>query len=163
MAKTNDFSMKFNNKEYVRFRKYFPPGDDVTLIVLKGHLLIEENLYVMIAEKFERPLCLKKAQLSYSKLKWIAEGLFYKPFEKWLWNAINIINQTRNELAHKLDTPKLQQQLDELFQVMENDCPINGFFTHSKSKNMAELLRRAISDIIFYLWAMRKDKVIGNT
>jgi hypothetical protein len=154
--------MKFSNKEYSRFRKYFPSGDDITLIVLKGHLLIEENMYELLAEQFERPRCLKQANLSFSKLRWVTEGLLYKPFDKWIWEAIGILNQARNELAHQLDTPKLQRLLEALFQIMKKEYPINGFFAHSKSNKKAELLRRAMCDIIFYLWCMEKNETSND-
>jgi hypothetical protein len=146
------------NGDYAKYKKHFPPGDDVTLIILKGHLLIEDYMYQLLAEHFERPMCLKQANLSFSKLKWVTEGLCYKSFDRWLWNAIGVVNQIRNALAHELEPRGHVEQLNKLFQIMRNECPVNGFFAHAKTKAESEMLRRALADILFYLLAMRKHE-----
>lgn len=148
-----NFAMK---DDYATFKKYFPRNDDVTLIVLKGHLLIEEYMYQLLSAHFARPSCLKEARLSFSKLKWITQGLCYKPFDKWLWDSIGVVNQIRNAFAHKLEPDGYEGQLDKLFQIMKTKCPINGFFSHARTKDSSELLRRALADILFCLVAMRQ-------
>lgn len=146
------------NGDYAKFKKRFPPGDDVTLIILKGYLLIEDYMYQLLAERFEQPLCLKQANLSFAKLGWIAEGLCYKSFDRWLWNAIGVVNQIRNALAHELELRGHEEQMNKLFQIMKAECPVNGFFAHAKTSGKLELLRRALADILFYLLAMRQHE-----
>lgn len=146
------------HKRYARFRKHLPKGDDLTLIILKGHLLVEEHLYDLVSQHLERPLCLKKAQLSFAKLRWIAEGLTYDSADRWVWRAISQLNTIRNDLAHSLEPPNFEKKLQELFRIMDDECPIDAFYAHAEQASEAERLRRTVADVIFYLMAMQPEE-----
>jgi len=54
---------------YERMRRLLPRSTDLVVIVLKGHLLIEERLEAIMQEQVQHPASLKKAELSfYQKL-----------------------------------------------------------------------------------------------
>lgn len=100
-----------------------PVGDDLTLLVLKGHLLIEEQLNERLKEVARKPDALNKVRLSFSALIQICRALFYgqNRAEEWFWSALVKLNRIRNDLAHRLETPKLIAELEEMLETLERD------------------------------------------
>lgn len=93
-----------------KFDKYFPKSSDITLVVLKGHLLIEENINVLIAKHCWLPENIKKANLqSEQKIK-IAQALSHFYAIPYFWQSITSLNSLRNELAHNLDSDKIRSK-----------------------------------------------------
>jgi hypothetical protein len=81
---------------------------DGTLLVLKGHLLIEEALYRMICTKLPQPEFLNKANLRFSQLLHIARALY--PDDEVpaaVWETVEALNTLRNRLAHHLEPSDL--------------------------------------------------------
>ena len=52
----------------------------------------------------------------------------------------------------------LDKKLQQLFRIMDDECPIEGSYAHAKHGSEAERLRRTVADIIFYLMAMHRDE-----
>jgi hypothetical protein len=85
---------------------------DGTLLVLKGHLLIEEALYRMVCTKLLQPQFLNKANLRFSQLLHIARALY--PDDEVpaaVWETVEALNTLRNRLAHHLEPSDLRSLL----------------------------------------------------
>lgn len=82
---------------------------DPTLIILKGHLLIEKLVRRFIVSRLPNPDALeKKISFNASQCIAIAESMCLINEEpQWLWLQINELNTIRNKLAHKLVNEKL--------------------------------------------------------
>jgi hypothetical protein len=61
------------------------PHQDLTLIILQGHLLIEEQLLAAVYESVPFPNPIREGRLRYRDLSAIAKALFYRSDEQWLW------------------------------------------------------------------------------
>jgi hypothetical protein len=86
--------------------------EDGTLIVLKGHLVLEELLRMKVEAAVRQPEHLARANLSFFQVLCIARALFGNDVRsqigagghiKSAWDVIEAWNQLRNRLAHKLE------------------------------------------------------------
>lgn len=95
-----------------RIRKHMPDGEDITLIILKAHLLVEELLDEIIGEYCRNKQALKNVQISFSvKLK-LAEALSGRDDLSHGWKMVEKLNSLRNALAHSLEHPLEKRRLD---------------------------------------------------
>jgi len=90
--------------------KHLPTGD-LSLIVLKGHLLIEELLHDVVANRTKNRQSVIDARLGFFQLAQIAKALTYEKGFDPIWEAIFALNSLRNTFAHTLDTPDLEKKL----------------------------------------------------
>ncbi len=95
-----------------RFFTLLPRDQDLTLVILKGHLLIEEQVRQIIDERVKKPDALTDARLSCSQAICIAES-FFSEEEKYIWNAFKKLNKIRNELAHKTEPIGVDDRIDD--------------------------------------------------
>ncbi|MDD5058641.1 MAG: hypothetical protein PHQ60_12295 [Sideroxydans sp.] len=86
-----------------RYFEHLPPADDLTLLILKGHLLIEELLRQLVDQALIKPMALKDARLETHQCICLAEAMFYDRVPSWLWDALKKLNSIRNKLAHNLN------------------------------------------------------------
>jgi hypothetical protein len=86
--------------------------EDGTLIVLKGHLVLEELMRMKVDAVVKNPEFLARANLSFFQLLYIARALFPDDARTQLsrgdravnlWEIIEAWNQLRNQLAHRLE------------------------------------------------------------
>lgn len=98
-----------------RFLRYMPRSDDLTLVTLKGHLLVEEEINAILSMKLREPKALFSARLSFSQrlavLKALSGSGADQPFR---FAAIDRLNTLRNQLAHNLD-PEEVERLAKMF------------------------------------------------
>lgn len=85
----------------------FPSGAEISLQLLKGHLLIEELLRDIVLAKVARPEVIDASNapsFSCSQVICLAEALCPSdPDGAWIWEAVRKLNAARNKLAHRLD------------------------------------------------------------
>jgi len=92
---------------------------DGTLLVLKGHLLIEEILYNEVSARLAHPEFLDKANLRFYQLLHLARAIFELPTadEKRnkridiMWDGIEALNTLRNRLSHRLEPTDIENLL----------------------------------------------------
>lgn len=99
------------------FRQAIPalgnkPGD-VTLSILKAHLLFEEMLRQYLVKSLPNPKALEGSRLSFIQLVAVARS-FSREVEpdSWLWVAIQRLNKLRNILAHELAGDTLIKEVE---------------------------------------------------
>jgi hypothetical protein len=103
-----------------RFRRHMPRSGDLTLIILKGHLLVEEQLNAFIAAHMQRPEELDSARLSFSQRVALAKAL--APSRSKHFDAVNKLNRLRNDLAHRLESQDRDRLIEE-FALPARDEP----------------------------------------
>jgi hypothetical protein len=121
-----------SHREIEAFRRFvtmLPHGQDPVLVVLKGHLLIEEQLRQIVDEHVKRPKALMKAQFSCSHVICLAEAFCDDRAASWLWESLRNLNSLRNDIAHKIEPKKFQERLARIVSsVGENSVFAGGGF-----------------------------------
>ncbi len=102
--------MHIEEIEYVdskeRVELYIPLDTDAELMILKSHLLMESLLDAFIYSRMDNPKKLKDARLTFHQKTILASAMCGEEEYDWLWNAISLLNKTRNKLVHNLDIGK---------------------------------------------------------
>jgi hypothetical protein len=98
------------------FTKHFSKvPDELALIVLKGHLLVEQSLTGIISHYTQPSADLANVNFRFAQKVALAKALvptFFFPLE--FWEFVNLLNQMRNDLAHQLESKKREQHLGSL-------------------------------------------------
>ncbi len=115
--KTNTDATHSDRVKY--FMKYLPQTDDVIVIVLKGHLIVEEILNEILKSHCQNYASIYEANLSFYQKAHVAKALL-SGFDEFVFPAIFLLNRLRNDLAHNLDSRK-------------RDSLIESFIKESKS------------------------------
>lgn len=105
----------------VQIERHFPRGDDLTLIVLKGHLLVEEQINGLIGDNVidERPLA--KARLSFAQRIALVRALVPRSrISSLKLDAAEKLNSLRNELAHNLSSEKTEKKVIRFLEIIED-------------------------------------------
>jgi hypothetical protein len=118
-------------------------GDDVVLLVLKGHLLVEERLNEILASSVAQPLVLQRANLRYHHLATFCEALSRSADQSWVWESIYHLNRLRNDLAHKLESGKRDQLIENFLKPIEEIRKM-VYSEWKKEKGLADRLRSAL-------------------
>lgn len=88
---------------------------DLTLIVLKGHLLIEQRIREFIRERLLNPTALDRIRLTSHQAICLAEALTLPNSDpEVLWSVIRKVNALRNERAHKLTPERVEERMEEI-------------------------------------------------
>ena len=89
---------------FQRFLSLLPHGKDSELALLKGHLLIEEQIRALIDRRLQNPQALKEAnaRLEAHQAIQLAQAFFPTGHMVDIWRAISKLNTLRNDIAHKL-------------------------------------------------------------
>ena len=106
------------------FLRHMPYQEsDLTLIVLKGHLLLEQKVREFINERMLNPEALKAARLTSHQAICLAEALTLPNDDpKVLWSILRNVNTLRNDLAHNL----APQKVERLVRAIESEFATFG-------------------------------------
>lgn len=108
-----------------RFDKHlaYTPGDDgdVSILILKGHLLIEESVNDILKKMVINPKALDKANLQMHHKIHILEAIFFLPGFVNAVAAVSALNKLRNRLAHHLDADDIDRLSLAFVKAVEKD------------------------------------------
>ncbi len=113
-------------RHMLRFADHMPGVDDTIVSILKGHLLIEEQLFGLINVKLRKPVAIKDLRFSFQQILCIAESLTWYKGSEWAWESIGKLNSIRNGLAHRIDPPKLNEKIEDFLKFVERCYPPEG-------------------------------------
>ncbi len=109
---------------FERFKEHLPLGGDMTLMILKGHLLIEEQIAFLIKNRIPKPDALKEVDLTSHQQICLAEALVEEIClsgnDLWLWPAIKKLNKLRNDIAHNLSKPGIDDRIADFINRVPN-------------------------------------------
>jgi hypothetical protein len=89
---------------FKRFLERLPHGKDADLVILKAHLLIEEQINAIVRERLKSPDALLAEERFESIYRILLAQAFFEPDHlPWLWRAILQLNKLRNRVAHSID------------------------------------------------------------
>ncbi len=156
---TNDTEIRNSKGERVfRYDRHMPETDDLTLIVLKGHLLIEEQLVDLASRALPHAQYLPELKF-YTRACVVRAAVPHKS-NNVCWELILKLNKVRNDFAHDLEPPKFQDHLRELFKIDEQVQPWPGMpidKTGERSLDDAQRLRIVVTDCLTFLQTLGFD------
>lgn len=146
-------STKDPRRHVFRYDDHMPDTDDLALVVLKGHLLVEEVLVELTDLVLPHSQNLDNARLSFHQRACVMKAAIPSRTDD-CWQLIFALNSLRNDLAHNLEPPKLHDHLLKLFKFDENAQPFAGH-TIDKSADSSledsERVRHVIVDCMQFL------------
>lgn len=114
MAKMEKGFVKLKQTEALsRYFHKLPHGQDITLVILKGHLLVEEQINEVINAKLINSDALKPSRLEFFQRICLAEALYPSDVNPILWKAVIKLNKIRNDIAHNLTPTGLDNRLKD--------------------------------------------------
>lgn len=99
------------------FINTMPKSDDITLIVIKGHLLLEEQLRNIFKSNFNNPKALNKSKFEISQIITIVEAIFENDENNNFWESIRKLNTIRNDIAHNIENKGLNDKVNNLIKI----------------------------------------------
>lgn len=96
---------------FERLRKAFEPqAGDLTLLVLKAHLLFEELLRDFLKKQLRHPEAIQGARLTFTQVLKLAQALAttLEP-DDWRWKALIELNRLRNSMAHEFEAESTEK------------------------------------------------------
>jgi hypothetical protein len=107
-----------------RYDEHVPHTDDISLVVLKGHLLVEEMLNELARNVFPNAGYLDDACLSFHQLPRVVRSAVRAKHKDSCWDLILALNSLRNDLVHNLEPPKLKNRVQALIDIAATAQPI---------------------------------------
>lgn len=108
----------------VRYAEFLPPDEDhpLEVLVLKWHLLIEEELRELVRAKFVDKKAFDLSHCKFSNLLRLARALYGDILRPWEWEVAHQLNTVRNSLAHTLRDETLEPRIKErIFAVFQRE------------------------------------------
>jgi hypothetical protein len=104
----------FREKYNDQFAEQMGSVDELALVLLKGHLIIEGALDNILSLIFFHPEYLDDSRLRFASKVHIARAYCYREPKSTMWTMVLAINSLRNEIAHKLKSAKRDKKMAEL-------------------------------------------------
>lgn len=96
--------------------KQIPKSDDVTLVVIKGHLVVENCLYKIFSTHIKNHKYLDDAKLSFIQLLNLVKAISSVPFHQETFEQIKKLNTLRNHLAHNLTNEQTGKKVNDFIE-----------------------------------------------
>jgi len=99
-----------------------PHGKELDLVILKAHLLIEEQINLLVAERLKNPdVILDEERFeSHYRIR-LAQSFFPIDFQPWLWHALRQLNRLRNRVAHSLSPKGLNDIAEDVIRAVPGE------------------------------------------
>jgi hypothetical protein len=98
---------------------HIPDNSDPSLAILKGHLIVEEELNKALASKVINSIDIEEARLTFNQLMLVTKAHYATEGNAWCWDALTKLNKIRNSLSHNLEPPDLEKYLVEFVDLVE--------------------------------------------
>jgi hypothetical protein len=140
---------RLNIEPLLRFSEVLPSGD-LTLIVLKGHLLIEEQLVSLIARNVKDPTALRGFHFFHRLC--LTKAMYYNNENAWVWTSIEKLNKARNHLAHEAEARALKVKANDFIVSVDRSAHVG------KTETIEEGMRGALIFVCGVLERLQKKK-----
>ncbi len=140
-----------------RYMEHMPDIDDLTLIILKGHLLVEELLERILNTIACSPEALVNARLSFSQKAFLARALSWDEDTDAFWDLLSALNPLRNDLAHSLEPQKLDDHVQNFIGKFRAVQPPDWKHYDDPSLSTFDKIRYAIVGLMTFLTRYEAD------
>ena len=111
----------------VRFMSHIPANSsDISLPVLKGHLLAEELLTHYVSCKVSHPKHLRLTDNHWgfaNKVELASSLASNEHHDVWVWSALKKLNALRNRLSHSLESKGLDKLISDFCNSVKPHTP----------------------------------------
>jgi hypothetical protein len=97
--------------------------DEFSQTAIKGHLLIEERLSQILDLAIGKPEILSKARLTFVQKLRLVQALSFLDPKDDMWEVAITLNRLRNEMAHQLDSPKIDDIMKDIYRLIQFAAP----------------------------------------
>ncbi|HAT7741571.1 hypothetical protein J8A01_21935 [Vibrio parahaemolyticus] len=120
-------------ESFRRFVSLLPHGKEIDLVILKAHLLIEEQIRLIIVNNLPSPHAIKEANLSCSQAICLAQALLPDELDQSCWKGAKKLNNIRNKIAHNITNEGLYHQIEDFINAVpanwgKLDCDLQEQF-----------------------------------
>jgi hypothetical protein len=141
--------------------------NELSLIVLKGHLLVEVSLTAVISHYAQPSADIAKVGLRFAQkvalVKALAPSVFFPP---GFWDFVHLLNHLRNDFAHQLEPRKMEEHLElmrTMFSVRQKSLGWESYPTDEAKLGMLISLWLGVLDPLnAFVHAMEKSKVYAT-
>ena len=105
---------------FERLQKAFEPqAGDLTLLILKAHLLFEELLRDFLKKQLRHPEALQGARLTFTQVLKLCQALAatLEP-DDWRWRSLIELNRLRNSIAHEIESESSQAIVGKIVAIV---------------------------------------------
>jgi hypothetical protein len=124
-----------SERYFHKLKQHLPLVKDPTVVILRGHLLVEELLDEIIAAGLRDPSAIMNAKLTFFQKISLAQGMVGRAGND-AWKPIKELNKLRNEIGHKLPDAALSAKMDTVLRILfedEFDQIPNDVYSKSKA------------------------------
>jgi hypothetical protein len=139
-----------NSERVFDFDYYMNKIDNLTLSVLKGHLLTEWALDQFAKLRFSESEYQELGKLRFKKRVLKVKASVQHTSAHVGWDLVLMLNEIRNEYAHELE-PDVRGKFDDLFRIDEK---LHNDFSDIHSAAFTERLNRAMQHCFEFLLAL---------
>ncbi|MEC3932589.1 hypothetical protein VNX24_16055 [Citrobacter farmeri] len=158
---TQEDLRSLRDENFLRYNKQLHLELDITSIILKGHLFVEELLTEILKLHCRDSKPIENIQLSFHHKLKLVQALFGSHLSGFqypgnIWPVLDHLNQLRNALAHQIDSPKavikLNSFISSFCQLVHQE--VNVKVTEEiplVDKSLSNKLINIISSLLGYL------------
>jgi hypothetical protein len=135
---------------FKRFITRLPHGKDVDLVILKAHLLIEEEVNAIISARLKNPEVLLGEERFESTYRIrLAQSFFDHEFQPWLWKVLVQLNKLRNRVAHNIDPKGREDLMTNIIETVPNSAAAHaGESLQESFEFVLWILHEAVSSLV---------------
>jgi hypothetical protein len=145
-------AQEITDRQVQAFRAFvdrLPHGKDLDLVILKAHLLIEEQVNALLRERLANPRVLLDEERFESFYRiCAAQALFPPDFQPWLWQALKILNKLRNRVAHQIQPKGRDDLLEDLINAIPGGVAAEPIGLQERFEFTLWSLFVAVSDLV---------------
>lgn len=141
-------SSTYDPRYVFRYDKHMPDTGDLSLIVLKGHLLIEEMLIDIRNKLLPHAEYLDSVNVRFYQLLSVVSSAIESKHDHKSWDLIIEFNRLRNKLIHNLEPPKLESLLNQLFNVYSQTQPFDEIQIDKNGETKLDTVQRLKNVVI---------------
>ena len=104
-----------------RFDRLIPLTSDVLTVILKGHLLIEEQLQSIIEAAVHSPELIREARLTFYQRLMLARSIMGHFNQSVAWDAMESLNAIRNRLVHQAEPAATEELLAPFLKLCDGE------------------------------------------
>lgn len=144
-------------RHVTRYLEHLPSTTDETLLVLRGHLLVEELITEVVETYLPNPKYLEDARLTFAQKVNIARAMCWTKHNSDIWPLVAAMNQLRNELAHSLDAPRAVEKRSKVIQSFLSSIEDKKFRSEIGKAPIDQQLRSVTLYIVAFLARFLED------
>jgi hypothetical protein len=140
-----------------RFTREMSTIDEMVHVLLKGHLLLEEALALIIDQHVFHREDVAEARLSFAQKLNIAKSLCLRKNKLGEWDLVAAINGLRNDLAHRLNSPDREKKLERVKSIYFREAADFGRIETIKAQSDHEIVFAACAHCAGFLATCAED------